>query len=232
MHSSLKFWVGYIQADPTRSTRPPDVLLLIVIMGFLDRFQVDFALFPNTWLWLAQFGAMLATLAVIKLLRAVRIRLTAYRIVRQNWADLAQMADPHRPLDAHAWTARGVDRLDQVAARMAFVNPGDTLHAVDGLSELRIGRYIIQVRQGLANYDAQTRGAIQAALAGVSSLYRARANAYRPIPATATLMHTITRAISVTAGNSIGDDDATLRALIGMRDNLFPYVRLLENTTR
>lgn len=82
---------------------------------------------------------------------------------------------------------------------MAFVNPDDPLHAVDGLSELRIGRYIIRLRLGLANCDSQTRDAIEAAFEEVSSLYRACAEAYHQNPATATLMHTFTRAISAAA---------------------------------
>ncbi|WP_250517808.1 FUSC family protein [Caballeronia sp. INDeC2] len=213
------------------SARPTAVVLLIVAMDFLYHFQADSALFPSKWSLLAQFGAMLVTFAIVKILRGIRIRVTACRIARQNWSELAWMADPYRPLDAHAWTAHAAERLDQVAARIAFVNSSDALHAIDWLTEMRTGRYIIKVRQGLANYDARTRDAIEAALAEVSSLYRARADAYHPVPATATLMRTITRAISVTASNTTGND-AVLRALIGMRNNLFPRVQLIENTTR
>jgi len=202
----------------------------IVAMGFLDRFQADFALFLNTGL--AQVGGIVTTLVVTKLFRSASTRWTAYRIVRQNWADLAQMADPHRPLDAPTWTARAVDRLGQVAARMAFANPGDALHAVDGLSDLRIGRNIIQVREGLDNGDAQTRDAIEAALEEVSNLYRARADAHHPIPATAPLMRALNRAIGAAARNTTGRDDATLLALVGMRCNLFPHVQLVEGTAR
>ncbi|CAG2316342.1 MULTISPECIES: FUSC family protein [Burkholderia cepacia complex] len=224
-------WMGYIQADPARTARAlPMFSCFIVAMGFLDRFQADFALFLNTGL--AQVGGIVTTLVVTKLFRSASTRWTAYRIVRQNWADLAQMADPHRPLDAPAWTARAVDRLGQVAARMAFANPGDALHAVDGLSDLRIGRNIIQVRQGLASGDGPTRDAIEAALAAVSALYRARADAHHPVPATASLMRTLNQAIGAAARNTTGRDDATLLALVGMRCNLFPHVQLVEGTTR
>ncbi|AYQ42173.1 fusaric acid resistance protein region [Burkholderia aenigmatica] len=224
-------WMGYIQADPARTARAlPMFSCFIVAMGFLDRFQADFALFLNTGL--AQVGGIVTTLVVTKLFRSASTRWTAYRIVRQNWADLAQMADPHRPLDAPTWTARAVDRLGQVAARMAFANPGDALHAVDGLSDLRIGRNIIQVREGLDRSDAQTRVAIEAALEAVSALYRARADAHHPVPATASLMRTLNRAIGAAARNPTGRDDATLLALVGMRCNLFPHVQLVEGTTR
>nr|WP_277398562.1 FUSC family protein [Burkholderia sp. Ac-20353] len=224
-------WMGYIQADPARTARAlPMFSCFIVAMGFLDRFQADFALFLNTGL--AQVGGIVTTLVVTKLFRSASTRWTAYRIVRQNWADLAQMADPHRPLDAPTWTARAVDRLGQVAARMAFAHPGDALHAVDGLSDLRIGRNIIQVRQGLENGDANTRDAIEAALEEVSNLFRARADAHRPIAATAPLLRALNRAIGAAARNTTGRDDATLLALVGMRCNLFPHVQLVEGATR
>ncbi|MBR8050948.1 FUSC family protein [Burkholderia vietnamiensis] len=224
-------WMGYIQADPARTARAlPMFSCFIVAMGFLDRFQADFALFLNTGL--AQIGGIATTLVVSKLFRSASTRWTAYRIVRQNWADLAQMADPRRPLDAATWTARAIDRLGQVATRMAFADPDDALHAVDGLSDLRIGRNIIQAREGLDRGDANTRPAIEAALAQVSNLYRARANARHPIAADATLMRALNRAIAAVARDPAGRDDATLLALVGMRCNLFPHVQLVEGTTR
>ncbi|SCZ38493.1 MULTISPECIES: FUSC family protein [Burkholderia] len=224
-------WMGYIQADPARTARAlPMFSCFIVAMGFLDRFQADFALFLNTGL--AQIGGIATTLVVSKLFRSASTRWTAYRIVRQNWADLAQMADPRRPLDAATWTARAIDRLGQVATRMAFADPDDALHAVDGLSDLRIGRNIIQAREGLDRGDANTRPAIEAALAQVSNLYRARANARHLIAADATLMRALNRAIAAVARDPAGRDDATLLALVGMRCNLFPHVQLVEGTTR
>lgn len=224
-------WMGYIQADPARTARAlPMFSCFIVAMGFLDRFQADFALFLNTGL--AQIGGIATTLVVSKLFRSASTRWTAYRIVRQNWADLAQMADPRRPLDAATWTARAIDRLGQVATRMAFADPDDALHAVDGLSDLRIGRNIIQAREGLDRGDTNTRPAIEAALAQVSNLYRARANARHPIAADATLMRALNRAIAAVARDPAGRDDATLLALVGMRCNLFPHVQLVEGTTR
>ncbi|HDR9176490.1 TPA: FUSC family protein [Burkholderia vietnamiensis] len=224
-------WMGYIQADPARTARAlPMFSCFIVAMSFLDRFQADFALFLNTGL--AQVGGIATTLVVSKLFRSASTRWTAYRIVRQNWADLAQMADPRRPLDAATWTARAIDRLGQVATRMAFADPDDALHAVDGLSDLRIGRNIIQAREGLDRGDANTRPAIEAALAQVSNLYRARADARHPIAADATLMRALNRAIAAVARDPAGRDDATLLALVGMRCNLFPHVQLVEGTTR
>lgn len=224
-------WMGYIQADPARSARAlPMFSCFIVAMGFLDRFQADFAGFVNTGL--AQVGGIVTTLAVTKLFRSASTRWTAYRIVRRNWAELAKLADPHEPLDAHAWTARAVDRLGQVASRMALADTGDALHAVDGLSDLRVGRNLIRVRQRIGRGSAHARDAIEHALDEVSSLYRARACASRPVPAPAPLLRALDRAIDAATRDSAGRDDATLLALVGMRCNLFPHVRPAEGLTR
>ncbi|WP_257785971.1 FUSC family protein [Burkholderia thailandensis] len=224
-------WMGYIQADPARSARAlPMFSCFIVAMGFLDRFQADFATFVNTGL--AQVGGIVTTLVVTKLFRSASTRWTAYRIVRQNWAELAQMADPREALDAQAWTARAVDRLGQVASRVALADPGDALHAVDGLSDLRIGRNIIQVRQRIGRGSARTRHAIERALGEVSNLYRARADASLPVPASAPLLRALDLAIHSAAHDPAGRDDATLLALVGMRCNLLPNVQPIEGGAR
>ncbi len=189
-------------------------------MGFLDRFQADFAGFVNTGL--AQVGGIITTLVVTRLFRSANSRWTAYRIVRPNWADLAQLADPAQPLAARAWTAQAVDRLGQIAARMALTNAGDVLHAANGLDDLRIGRNIIRARHGLEDRDADTRMVIEAALRDVSALYRARLSAHHPLPGPAVLQTSLERAIDVVASQPAKHKDPTVMALVGLRCNLFP----------
>jgi uncharacterized membrane protein YccC len=214
-------WLGYIQADPARSARAIAMFsCFIVAMGFVDRFQVDFAVFVNTGL--AQVGGIVTTLAVTRMFRSANVRWTAHRIVRRNWADLAQLASPSQPFEPRVWTARSVDRLGQVAARIALAGEGDALDAADGLSDLRIGRNIIQIREGLERACENARLAIQSALLEVSALYRARMNGRRAVPATASLLGALDRAISVSMETAYRLDDTTLLALVGMRCNLFP----------
>lgn len=224
-------WMGYIQADPARSARAlPMFSCFIVAMGFLDRFDADFAGFINTGL--AQVGGIVTTLVVTKLFRSASARWSAYRIVRRNWAELARLADPREPLDAHAWTARAVDRLGQVASRVALADPGDALHAVDGLSDLRIGRNIVALRQRIGRASERTREAIEHALENVSALYRARAAASFPVPVQAKLLGALDRAIHTATHDAAGRDDDMLLALVGMRCNLFPHVQRVEGTAR
>jgi uncharacterized membrane protein YccC len=214
-------WMGYLQADPPRAVRAlPMLSCFIVAMGFLDRFQPDFAGFLNTGF--AQLGGIVTTLVVTRLFRSANLSWTVHRIVRRNWADLAQLADPARSFDAPVWTAYAVDRLGQIAARMAFAGRGDALHAADGLIDLRIGRNLIQIRAGLDQAQERARRSIHAALGEVAALYRTRLKKGAASSATPSLLDALDAAIVSALDKSAGLGDRALLALVAMRCNLFP----------
>lgn len=215
-------WMGYIQADPKRSPQAlPMFSCFIVAMGFLARFQADFALFVNTGL--AQLGGVVTTLAVTRLFRSANALWTARRILRANWGDLAQLADIRRPFRPERWTAMAIDRLGQVAARMAVAAPGDALHSADGLADLRIGRNIIPIRRALPHVPHDVRHRLGTVLAGLGIFYDARWREGHASPPPASLLEPIDRALQALLALPL--DEArrrALRALVGMRCNLFP----------
>ena len=215
-------WMGYIQADPARSPQAlPMFSCFIVAMGFQARFQGDFAVFVNTGL--AQLGGIASTLAVTKMFRSANVLRTARRILRSNWAELAQLADIRRPFLPDRWTMQAVDRLGQVAARMAVAPPGDALHAADGLADLRIGRNIIPIRRALPHVPHDARHRLGAVLSGLSGFYAARWRHGRADPPPPGMLRAIDEALSALL--ALGPDEprsAALRALVGMRCNLFP----------
>ncbi|QPI75475.1 FUSC family protein [Sphingobium sp. Cam5-1] len=215
-------WMGYVQADPKRSPQAlPMFSCFIVAMGFLARFQADFALFINTGL--AQLGGIVTTLAVTKMFRSANVLWTARRILRANWADMAQLADIRRPFTPQRWTAMAVDRLGQVAARMAIVAPGDDLHAADGLADLRIGRNIIPLRRALSHVPHDARHSLGAVLAGLTRFYSVRWRGGRADAPPPTLLSAIDRALHALLGLPMDEfRRSALRALVGMRCNLFP----------
>src|SRR5476651_1755607 len=135
---------------------------------------------------------------------------------------ISQLADMRTPIDARTWTAQAVDRLGQIAARMALAGPEDALHAADGLIDLRIGRNIIQAREALANVSEHAQLAVQSALGEVSELYRARKREGEAVAATSSLMRALDRGIETTRDQQSPACDAMLLALVGMRCNLFP----------
>ncbi|WP_414714371.1 FUSC family protein [Sphingobium sp.] len=215
-------WMGYIQADPKRSPQAlPMFSCFIVAMGFLARFQADFALFINTGL--AQLGGIVATLAVTRMFRSANAAWTARRILRANWGELAQLADIRRPFLAERWTAMGVDRLGQVAARMAFAAPGNVLHTADGLADLRIGRNIIPIRRALSHVPHDARHSLGAILGSLSHFYGDRwRNSHASAPPE-TVLGQIDMALNTLLALDLDEPRRrALRALVGMRCNLFP----------
>jgi len=213
--------MGYIQADPARSVLAlPMFSCFIVAMGFLDRFNGDFAAFANTGL--AQVGGVVTTLAVTRLFRSANVRWTARRIIRANWRELEALADPDAVPAADAWTARAVDRLGQIAARMAIAAPGDSLHAADGLNDLRVGRNIIQIRRGMDKAGEGTNPPVRALLTHLAGLFRVRLKADEPVKAGEPILGAIDDAIGVATERGSAVPPAALLALVGMRCNLFP----------
>jgi uncharacterized membrane protein YccC len=220
-------WMGYLQADPAHAPRAlPMLACFIVAMGFLDRFQADFAGFLNTGL--AQVGGVVATLAVASLFRSTKLGWTAYRMVLRNWAELAELADTNQPLRAWTWTAHAVDRLGKVATHLANADARDTLHAADGLIDLRVGRNLIQVRRGIDQVQGAAREAILAALQEVATFYQARRRAGKALAGTPSLLGAIDQAIGAARREGSGVGNGALLALVGMRCNLFPNARPLE----
>jgi uncharacterized membrane protein YccC len=213
--------MGYIQADPARSVLAlPMFSCFIVAMGFLDRFNGDFAAFANTGL--AQVGGVVTTLAVTRLFRSANVRWTARRIIRANWHELEALADPDAVPAADVWTARAVDRLGQVAARMAIAAPGDSLHAADGLNDLRVGRNIIQIRRGMDKTGEGTNPPVRALLTHLADLFQARLKADEPVKAGEPILGAIDDAIGVATERGSAVPPSALLALVGMRCNLFP----------
>lgn len=214
-------WMGYIQADPARSARAlPMFSCFIVAMGFLDRFQADFANFLNTGI--AQVAGIVATLGVTRLFRSANSRWTARRIIRANWLDLERLTIPSDKAIERYWTARAVDRLGQIAARMALAAPGDALHAADGLGDLRIGRNLIQLRHGIDEATTAAQDAVQAVLAEARAHFRMRVRRREPVAPNASLLDAIDRAISTAVAARSAVRLQALTALVGMRCNLFP----------
>lgn len=116
-----------------------------------------------------------------------------------------------------------VDRLGQVAARMAVATPGDALHAADGLADLRIGRNIIPIRRSLSHVPHDVRHRLGDVLSGLAAFYMMRWRKGHADAPPATLLEPIDRALLALQGLPLDEPRRrALRALVGMRCNLFP----------
>jgi hypothetical protein len=164
--------MGYIQADPARSAQAlPMFSCFIVAMGFLARFQGDFAAFINTGL--AQIGGIVTTLAITRLFRSVEAQWSLRRVLSANWAEMARLSDIRRPYRAGGWNARATDRMGQIAARMALSSSAGPADAADALADLRIGRNVLPIRGALPHVP-HARHHLGEVLAMLADLFRQR----------------------------------------------------------
>ena len=167
-------WIGYVQADPTRSAQAiPMISCFVVAMGFLARYEGDFAVFANTGL--AQLGGIVVALGVTRLFRSLDGRRSALRLVCRHWGELARLAGSERMPDAEAWLSSAVDRFGQVSARMMTATRGSALDAVDGLGDVRIGRALLHLRQQLAVMAPADQASFHPLLQRLAEWFDARA---------------------------------------------------------
>lgn len=217
--------IGYIQADPARSSAAlPMFSCLIVGLGFLATFEPDFEVFVNTGL--AQVMGIVITIAVTRLFRSVAVDWGVRRLIREQWYELENLARSRGELDVGRWTALALDRLGQIARRLAMVDQSDALHAADGLADLRLGRNILHLRRAAEVASGSTSDAIDKLLTSVADLFRRRRRKGVSLPAGPSVLRALDAAIS--AVRSIEHDGRRHQALlaaVGMRCNLFPAAR-------
>lgn len=213
---------GYLQADPARSVLAlPMFSCLIVGLGFVDRFQPDFAGFVNTGL--AQVGGIVATIAITRLFRSSSARHAAHRHTLAWWRELEGLARNRRHPDVATWTGVALDRIGQIAARMAVTPEDDELHEVDGLADLRVGRNVFRLRHLDGQLPAVADQAVERVLAGISGFFGMRNVAGKPLPPQQELLPHIDQALAAVLDVEARDlrHEAVL-ALTGLRCDLFP----------
>ncbi|WP_045836387.1 FUSC family protein [Hyphomicrobium sp. 99] len=223
--------IGYIQADSARSAIAlPMFSCLIVGLGFVDSFQADFAVFANTGI--AQVMGIVITIAVTRLFRSVGIEWTARRIIREQWRDIAELAQGATEPRLKDWTALALDRMGQIAARMALASESDALHAADGLSDIRVGRNILHLRKAAASASAKVKNAIENVLSELAQVFRQRYREANVAPAGPQLLWALDEAIGAiqTAEDRSDVLRQALLAAVGIHCNLFPAESRIEET--
>ncbi|MDE1915246.1 MAG: FUSC family protein [Sphingomonadales bacterium] len=215
-------WMGYLQADPRHGPRAlPIFSSFIVALNLQPSFANDFAVFANTAS--AQTAGIVTTLVVTRLFRSVEALGTARRLLRVNSQDLADLCDLHHPLRAARWSAHALDRLGQVAQRLAQTPQGEALGLADGLTDLQMGPQLIALRRSLPGLPHDPRRDLGMVLAQTGAYYRSRWAQHGAQPPAAALCERIDHALSCIAVLPASSArHAALGALVGLRCILFP----------
>jgi uncharacterized membrane protein YccC len=215
-------WMGYIQADPKRSPQAlPMFSCFIVAMGFQARFQADFANFINTGL--AQVGGIVATLAVTRLFRSASVVRTgaAHRARELGRRGRACRYSPALPPGAVDGCGRGPPRASR---RAHGLGEGVTATSTPpmGLPTCAWGATSF-LRRALSHVPHDIRHHLGTVLADLAALYAQRwrkgDGACARCPARAYRQRLRPISLSLPAEDT---RQAALRALVGLRCNLFP----------
>lgn len=182
--------------------------------------QADFIGFVGVAI-AAVIGATSALLVTL-LIRVVRADVSAGRIVRAGWRDLARLALGARPLDRAHWASRMLDRQALLLARLPRVAPGHGLHATDALNDLRLGVNIAALRAAAKDTAPAVRATVDGLLGQLAAHYRTLTRqGHRPAPSS------LLASVDAALGALLASSATTLRtqslvAATGLRRGLFP----------
>jgi uncharacterized membrane protein YccC len=195
---------------------------LIVGLGFVASFEPDFVAFINTAI--AQSMGIIITIAVTRLFRSVGVEWSARRLIRLQWRELQDLATTRGEPEIEHWTARSLDRISQISARLAMTGPANPLHAADGLADIRIGRNILHLRRAAQVAHGTASDALNRLLSEVGNLFRMRQREGMAVPPPPAILAALDDAVAAiqTIGNDARRHQALL-AIVGMRCNLFPH---------
>ncbi|MBT0667280.1 FUSC family protein [Novosphingobium profundi] len=132
---------------------------------------IDFSTFVNGQI--AQLGAVLFALVMVRLLQAAGVEHAIARTMRAGWQDMADRANRMAPPNVNAWISRMLDRLALLTPRLMATGkaPGEPLY--DVLQDLRTGVAVGELRLLRLDIPPAERQGITDVLAGVAGYYRA-----------------------------------------------------------
>jgi len=160
-----------------------------------------------------------ATAIIIRIVRSVSAEWTAWRLLRRNRIDIANIATNRSAANLMAFLALMLDRLSLVVPRLAVSAQGADGAAVSALADLRVGVNIINLQREATMQPEQARRAIRTMLDAIGSHYRRRSLD----DADMALLGIIDEAIAaVTRDPAIITRELILQ-LGGIRRALFPY---------
>ncbi len=215
--------LGYFQGQP--KTFGIAIALILGVAGALSLqavFSADFAGFVNNFV--AQIIGIAAALVATELLRSIGADLSARRILRFGWRDLAAnaAAPAEKVADRGVWTSRMLDRVGLLVPRLALAERREELVGADPLNDLRVGLNIIDLQQARGLVGPVAEQSLVRLLGDVAAHFRKLAvGRIRPYPAS--LLTEIDRAIAdVAHARPSPERRSCLWSLAGLRRNLFP----------
>ena len=185
------------------------------LLALESAYAADFPGFTNSTI---AFLLGLAMAAIItRLIRSVGAAVSARRLLRVIWLDLAATAERRGHHDRSRYAGLMMDRLGLIGPRLLEAETDGA--PIDALTDIRVGFNILDLRRARHGVGAPVRRRIDAVLDALAVAYRGRGVNW-PDDRVLGYVDGALRGV-VEAGQETGRTDALL-GLIGIRRGLFP----------
>jgi uncharacterized membrane protein YccC len=219
--------LGALASMPaTAKAAGPISFIAATLLALSSSYNADFASYANSAA--SSIFGLGATAIIIRIFRSVSAEWTAWRLLRHNRIDVANIAANRNPATLSEFATLMLDRLSQVVPRLALSPESGDSAATAALADVRVGVNIIGLQRDATHLPEQLRRAIPAMLDAIAAHYRRRTLDQADAPLLDVIDGTIATAV---------EDPATktrdlLLQLGGIRRGLFPnappYVRATE----
>jgi len=193
-----------------------------------SRPSFDLASFLN-----ANLSTVLGTLMAIGIaavVRSVGAEWSARRLFKAAWADIAAVARKSQKRDPQALLYTMLDRLSLMVPRLASLAQDSAVTQADMLKDMRVGTSVVDLQACKGPLLAGQRAAVDEVLDAVAYFYAERRRTPETQP-DQSLLQLVDAAIDTVRGPVRSSAvRKILMALVGLRHNLFPNARQLQDS--
>jgi len=202
----------------------PIALIAATQLALSSSYNADFTTYVNGSI--AAIVGLAATAIIIRIFRSVSAEWTAWRLLRRNRVEVANIAASRSSTTLDVFATLMLDRLSLVVPRLALGAEAATA----ALADVRVGVNIIELQHATAHLPEQLRRAVRTMLDAIATHYRRR----NLDQADAALLRAIDRVIATAVQDPAMMSRELLLQLGGIRRGLFPnappYAREVEKT--
>jgi uncharacterized membrane protein YccC len=209
--------LGVLASMPaTARAAGPIALIAATQLALSSSYNADFPTYVNGSL--AAIVGLAATAIIISIFRSVSAQWVAWRLLRRNRVEIANIAANRSATTLDAFATLMLDRLSLVVPRLALSAEGADGAATSALADIRVGVNVLGLQRALAHLPEQLHRAIRTMLDSIAAHYRRR----NLDQADATLLTKIDGAIAAAVQDPAAISNELLLQLSGIRRGLFP----------
>jgi uncharacterized membrane protein YccC len=206
--------LGALASMPaTARAAGPIAFIVASQLALSSNYSADFTAYTNGSA--AAIVGLGATATIIRIFRSVSAEWTAWRLLRRNRIEVANIAAHKSTAGLDEFATLMLDRLSLVVPRLAVSADGANDAATLALSDIRVGVNIVGLQRDAQQLPGQLHRAVRNMLDGIAVHYRTR----NLKPADAALLGVIDNAIAMAVREP---DRELLLQLSGIRRGPFP----------